>query len=214
MRAALLLCLFAAPALAETLWLGRFSQGDLAGWERHAFRGETRYFLVREDGRSFLRAEARASASGLIRRVTVDLERTPWLHWSWRPHRRLAGLDERRRGGDDYVARLYVVVDGGWAFWRTRALSLVWSSNQPRGAVWANPYSGNVVMVAVRGRADAPGRWMRERVDLRALVRRHLGPGVRRIDAVALMTDSDDSGAAVVADYGDLWFSSEGDERP
>ncbi len=214
MRAALLLCLLAAPALAETLWVGRFSQGDLTGWEKHAFYGETRYSLVSEDGRTFLRAEASASASGLIRRRVVDLARTPWLHWSWRPHRCLAGLDERRRGGDDYVARLYVVVDGGWAFWRTRALNLVWSSNQPRGAVWPNAYTGNVMMVAVRGREDAPGRWVRERVDMRALVRRHLGPDVTRIDAIALMTDSDDSGATVVTDYGDIWFSRERDERP
>jgi len=83
-----------------------------------------------------------------------------------------------------------------------------------RGAVWPNAYTGNVVMVAVRGRSDPPGRWVAEHVDLRALVRRHLGGGVTRIDAVALVTDTDDSGATVVTDYGDLWFSSERNERP
>ncbi len=201
---ALLLTLLAAPAWGE-VWVGRFSQGDLSGWQAQRFHGETRYRIVVEAGRRFLRAEAEASASGLIKRVAVDLRRTPWLVWSWRPHQRLDGLDERRREGDDYVARLYAVVDGGWAFWRHRALNLVWSSNQRRGRVWANAYGGEAVrMIAVRGREDPVGRWVEERVDLRALLRRHLGAS--RIDAIALMTDTDDSGRRVITDYGDIRF--------
>jgi len=45
------LVLFSAgPAAAETLRVGSFSSGDLAGWEVKSFKGETRYELVRDGG--------------------------------------------------------------------------------------------------------------------------------------------------------------------
>ncbi len=203
------------PLLAfagERVEVAAFSRGELSPWEPQAFQGRTDYRLVEEGGRRFLRAHARASASGLLRRIRVDLRRTPWLHWSWRVHRLPAVRDERRRDGDDFAARVYVILDGGWAFWRTRSLSLVWSATQAAGAAWPNPYTANVTLLALRGRGDPLGEWRRERLNLAAALARHLGGPVRWIDAVALMTDADDSASEAVADYGDIWFAADEEE--
>ncbi len=197
-----------AAAGPDRLEVAAFSRGELAPWEPQVFQGHTEYRLMEEQGRRFLRAHARASASGLVRRIRVDLDRTPWLHWSWRVHRLPPVEDEHSRSGDDFAARVYVIIDGGWAFWRTRSLSWVWSARQSAGAVWPNPYTANVIMVAARGREDALGEWREERVNLAVALARHLGRPLRWIDAVAVMTDADDSGGEAMADYGDIWFSA------
>ncbi len=199
-------------AAGQRVEVATFSRGELAPWESQVFQGRTDYRLVEEQGRRFLRAHARASASGLLRRIRVDLDRTPWLHWSWRVHRLPPVDDERRRSGDDFAARVYVVIDGGWAFWRTRSLSLVWSATQPAGVAWTNPYTANVTMLALRGRGAPLGEWRQERLNLAAALARHLGRPVRWIDAVAVMTDADDSNGEAMADYGDIWFSAHQEE--
>ncbi len=196
-------------ALAETLPIGQFSAGELDGWEEKSFVGSTRYQIADTPQGKALHAHARKSASGMFKKVRIDLTRTPWLHWSWRVDEVFSGNDERSKAGDDYPARVYVVVDGGMFFWRTRAVNYVWSSNQPPGTSWPNAFTGNAMMVAVRsGRADT-GRWVRERRNVREDLKRLFGEDITRIDAVAVMTDSDNTGGEADAFYGDIYFASE-----
>ena len=154
--------LLAAPLAiggAARIDIGRFSAGDLSGWERKSFRGETEYTLREEDGVRALCARSRDTGSGLFREREVDLGATPWIHWSWKVDAGLHGSDERTRAGDDYPARVYVVFSGGPAFWRTRAINYVWSSREPEGAVWPNAFSANARMLAVRSGRDGTRRF-------------------------------------------------------
>lgn len=197
-------------AMAERLDVGAFSAGDLVGWQRKAFKGVTEYGLVRLNGRTVLRARSEAVASGLYRELTVDLNRTPYLNWSWRVDRTLGTPDERSRSGDDYPARLYVIVSGGLAFWRTRALNYVWSSSAMVGTHWPNAFAGNgVLMLALRSGDREAGRWVTEKRNVRDDWRRLFGDGVEQLDAVALMTDTDNAGGSALAYYGDIFFSSD-----
>jgi hypothetical protein len=102
-----------------------------------------------------------------------------------------------------------VIVSGGLAFWRTRSLVYVWSSNQPKGSTWDNAFTDNAKVIALEsGDADA-GRWIREKRDVRADFRRLFGDDVDTLDAVAIMTDTDNSGQSATAWYGDISFVSE-----
>jgi hypothetical protein len=189
--------------------VGEFSRGDLPGWEEQRFAGRTDYRLVRTDNRIALRAHSKAAASGRIKPVQVDLEATPVLHWSWKVDKLLDGLDERSRSGDDYPARVYVVFSGGGLFRRSRAISYVWSSNQPRGSTWPNAFSGNVKMLAVESGAENVGKWVSERRNVAEDYRRLFGAEPGPVAAVALMTDTDNSGQRTSAWYGDIWFATE-----
>ena len=174
------------------------------------FQGSTRYELVDLDGRRVLRASADASASGLFREQRIDLHATPWLHWSWRVERLPPAADETRREGDDYAARLYVVDDGGMLFGRTRALNYFWAGGRAVGSQWPNPFAGeNVTMLAVRSGAADTGRWIEERRNVREDLRRVFGEDIRYIDALALMTDTDNGGGQAQAYYGDIWFAAD-----
>jgi hypothetical protein len=204
--------LLAVSALAlsadETVSIGRFSAGDLKDWQSKSFQGETQYSLAEQDGRRALLADSRGTASARYREIRVDLNRTPWLNWSWRVDRVLSGVDERTKAGDDYPARVYVVVSGGAAFWKTRSLVYVWSSNQPVGASWHNAFTSNARVIAPRSGTQDAGRWVSEKRDIRADFRQVFGEDIDHIDAVALMTDSDNSGQNAMAWYGDIFFTA------
>jgi len=200
------LSLFAADS---RLVVGHFSAGELAGWEVKRFAGETDYRLVEDGGREVLRAESRGAASGRYRRIEVALDKRPILNWSWRVGNLLPGRDERTKKGDDYPARIYVVFSGGLAFWRTRAINYVWSSNQQPGSRWDNAFTANARMIAVEGGGAKLGQWISERRNVAEDYKLLFGEDIDKIDAVAIMTDTDNSGGEATAWYGDIWFSAE-----
>ncbi len=195
-------------AADEKLLIGQFSVGDLKDWQAKSFQGETRYRISDDGGRRALFADSQGTASGLYREIRVDLRRTPWLNWSWRVDQILDGVDERSKGGDDYPARVYVVVSGGAALWKTRSLIYVWSSHQAVGTTWSNAFTSKARVMALRSGTQDAGRWVNEKRDIRADFRQLFGEDIEVIDAVALMTDSDNSGQQATAWYGDLYFTT------
>ncbi len=203
------LALAVASARAAVVQVGTFSAGSLDGWESKSFRGDTRYEIQQDGDTWVVHARSREAASGLFRKVDIDLRATPYLNWSWRVANLLNGLDERTRDGDDYPARIYVIYSTGPFFWQTAAINYVWSSAQASENTWANAFTERSTMVAVRGNTDAPGAWRQERRDVRADIRRLTGREVTHIDAIAIMTDTDNSGQAAEAWYGDIFFSSQ-----
>lgn len=203
-----LLLSLGASGATPRIDIARFSQGDLADWQERSFRDHTDYRLVRMEGNTVLQASSEASASGLYRQVEVDLTLTPILHWSWKTNALLQGTDERTRAGDDYPARIYVVFSGGAFFWRTRAINYVWSSHQPHGTQWPNAFTGNARMIAVSAGEPGLGEWQHLQRDVWADYRRLFGSEPGRVDAVAIMTDTDNTGQRATAWYGDVWFSA------
>ena len=183
--------------------------GDIAGWEEKVFSGKTSYETVRLDGRTVVRATSHGAASGLYLRRRIDLAETPILRWTWRVDATLGTIDERTRAGDDYSARVYVIRSHPVFLWRTRAVNYVWASTRPPGETWPNAFTDASRHVAVRSGDTHAGRWVGERRDVRADFRKLFGESVRHVDAVAIMTDTDNTGASAVAYYGDITFSSE-----
>jgi hypothetical protein len=64
-------------------------------------------------------------------------------------------------------------------------------------------------MLALRGPEVALNVWIKEKRNVRADLQKLFGEDIRYIDAVALMTDTDNSGGQALAYYGDIWFSKD-----
>jgi len=227
--AALLLALgpaIGAPAV-EPVVLGFGPPADAAGpppgWEALTFPRaprHTRYTVVRDDAGWVLRAESERAASGLYRPVDLDPREHRTLSWRWKVESVPARPDPRHREGDDYAARVYVAFrydPGNAGLWqRARygaqrlihgryppglALVYVWENRLPVGTVFDSPYSDRVKIVVTRSGTADVGRWVSETRDVYEDYRRIVGAEPSRIEGVALMTDTDDTGGRVIAYY-------------
>ncbi|AJE02958.1 DUF3047 domain-containing protein [Geobacter pickeringii] len=208
-RIILVILLAATAAAAAVTVVGRFSAGDLSGWEEQTFRGKkkTRYTLVTEGERTVLRAESHGSASGLIRKVAFDPAASPILRWSWKIAGTVKKGDERTKEGDDYAARIYVVFPRTF-FWQTRAINYIWANRLPKGKSLPNAFApGNVMMVAVESGGELAGTWRWEQRNIREDYLRLFGEEPPKAGGVALMTDSDNTGEEALAWYGDITLS-------
>ena len=205
-----LLLFAAAPALAEPLALGRFSVGDLEGWQVRHFEGETRYRIVEDEAGKALEAVSDAGASSLYLERGIDLAARPVLEWRWRVEAPLSVADERVKAGDDFAARVYVVAPGEGLFALPIAISYVWSASASVGADWPNPFTSKVRMVAVESGPAHAGEWRSYRRNLREDFRRLFGREVGELEGVAVMTDADNSRQRARAWYGDILLRAEG----
>jgi hypothetical protein len=199
--------------------VANFSEDDLSGWEEKSFKGNSQYSFVdaasidggnhSEVAEKVLQASTQGQASGLFKEVAIDLNKTPYLHWTWRVNTLFSDNDERSKAGDDYPARIYVVVSGGVFFWKTKAVNYVWSSQQSAGSEWPNAYTGSAKMIAVQGGGEKLGQWVSQRVNVREDLQRLFGDDLSHIDAVAVMVDGDNTGQSATSYFGDIFFSDQ-----
>ena len=191
-------------ARAEPLALSRFSAGITEGWQTRAFEGETSYRIMELDGRLVLEGDSVSSASSLYLEREIDLAARPVLEWSWRIVGTPAVADERSRGGDDFAARLYVVAPGEGLMGSPIAISYVWAGQAAAGDSWPNPFTARVMMLALDSGNRNAGAWRTHRRNVQADFLRLFGREVDRLEGIAIMTDSDNSGLRARAWYGDI----------
>jgi Protein of unknown function (DUF3047) len=191
-------------------------------------KNATRYTLVEDAGVTVLRAEANGSVSGLVRRLHVDPAQTPLLHWRWKIANVLQASDIRSKAGDDFPARVYVMFDyplNKLSFAErvkirlvralydphvpTATLCYVWDGKAPAGTMVPSSYSHLVRMVVVESGASRVNQWLAVERNVAADFRAAFGEVAPTITAVAVATDTDNTGEAAAAFYGDISFNKQ-----
>jgi len=208
-KIALLICgLYSGFNQADPLYISHFSQGNLNQWQTKSFKNNTDYKIVTLDKQQVLQAKSTASASSLYQEISIDLLKTPYLNWSWRVDNKLSLHNEQTKQGDDFAARIYLIIKGKWFFWQTKSLNYVWTSDLPKGQIWANPFAGkSVMMLALRSDTDKTAYWYTEKRNALNDLRKQFGPQVHSIDAIAIMTDTDNSAGYALSYYKNIYFS-------
>lgn len=202
------LCLFLVPwasvvGRTEELAVSQFALKGLADWSPKIFKGKTEYELVRENDRTFIKATSHGAASGLVREIEFNPAEYRHLHWSWKIDNTVVGGDERTKAGDDYAARLYIVFPGNF-FWQTRAINYIWANQLPKGDSIPNSYTARAMMVAVESGPSLAGRWVEEERDIWSDYKRLFGEEPKQAGAIAIMTDTDNTGNSAMAWYGEI----------
>lgn len=202
------LLISAESVMAEELRIGNFSFAGLAGWEKKIFKGTTEYSLTSENNTTVVKAVSQGAASGLVKKVSFDPKKYRYLHWSWKILHTISGGDEKTKAGDDYAARIYVVFPGKH-FWQTKAINYIWANQLNTGDSLPNAYTSSAMMVAVQSGPGNTGQWQSEKRDIFADYKDLFGSDPGEGSAVAIMTDTDDTGENATAWYGDITLSTD-----
>jgi hypothetical protein len=182
-----------------------FSQGWAERWEEVRLAARSNRIIVVEDGgASVLKVVSERSASALWHPIDVAPGDGARVSWAWKVERPLMKNErEREKRGDDYAARLFVIFNAEPFSREARAVCYVWSSSEPAGSVYRNPYFPNVVTIVVRSGTERIGRWVREERDFLQDYRDAFGEDPAAVTAVAVMVDTDNTKGSAQS-----WFDS------
>ena len=168
----------------------------------------TRYALVADPAAgTVVRADADASASGLVRKLDAPAAERPLLRWSWKVDKAIERGDVTRKEGDDYPARIYVsfryaperlslIERAKYAAARVlygeypphAGLNYIWDAKAAVGTTVPNPFTDRVRMIVVeRGKSNL-GQWRSYERDIVADYQR----GIRRGPAADRRRRADD----------------------
>jgi len=213
--------------------IDHFEEGvDASGfptrWKPLSFKKiprHTQYTLEQQGENRVLKAVSLASASGLYKELDLDLKTYPILSWRWRVENTIQKGDERSKDGDDYAARVYVTFQyesekaSMWEKTKYEAyrllygeyppagsLNYIWANKLEKGAVIDSAYTDRSKMVAVRSGAQGIGRWHAEQRNVYEDYRMFFGKEPPPPAAIAIMTDTDNTGESATAYYDDIVF--------
>jgi hypothetical protein len=221
-----------APVICEgPMIIGRFSSADSGNglpenWEPLIFKGissHTIYEKFNDDGVTVIKAISNASASGLIRKISIDPQKYPIIRWRWKVSNIYQHGDVTKKSGDDYPARIYIAFEysaekvGLWEKAKFAALKLlygeyppigainyIWESKAPKGTIIPNPYTDRVRMIVVESGGENLNVWRQEERNIYEDYINAFGQPPSMISGIAIMTDSDNTGESAVSFYGDI----------
>jgi hypothetical protein len=188
----------------------------------------TQYRLEKEGTAWVVHAVAKSSMAGLISPIQVDLNKTPFLCWSWRIKAVVSNADLTTKAGDDYAARVYVLFDVPLnqipfadrikvrlaktlysAELPTAAINYVWDNKHPVGTIAANAYTDRTRLMVLQSGNAAAGKWLKQvrnvADDYRAMFE---GP-LPKVSGLAIATDTDNTNSNAEAWFGKPMFVSD-----
>ena len=194
-------------------------------WRLSRLKRLTSYELVNDNGTVVVKATSAASASGLMHPLDVDPREMPILQWRWKVPRLIAGANNARRSSEDAPVRVLISFDGDveslpleerMFFDRIHALTgnrlpyatlmYIWENSAARGTVIANPHTERIQMIVAQSGPALTGTWTLESQNVYEDYKRAFGAEPGRITAIAIMTDTDNTGGTAEAYYGDIAF--------
>ena len=223
------------PVLA----VGKFSANEPGaslpdGWKPLTFKKIpklTTYELVKDGTQVVVKAVSDSSASGLTKEVRIDPKEFSIVRWRWKVENLLQKSDATRKDGDDYPARLYITFEydpdkvsfgkklkykAGQALFGDipiGAISYVWETKAPVGAIIDNAYTDFVKMVVVESGPGQVGRWVDESRNIYEDYKKAFGEEPPVINGIAIMSDTDNTKERAVAYYGDIEFLKTSDDQ-
>ncbi|MDH5712221.1 MAG: DUF3047 domain-containing protein [Gammaproteobacteria bacterium] len=199
------------------------------GWKPLLFGNidrHTAYFLTRQNNKTVVQAVSHASASGYYLKTDISPQNQPFINWQWKINRILNKGDVTSKDGDDYPARLYISFDydkskleGGERLKYNiysllydtppplAVINYIWDNHTPINTIVNNAYSNRVKMIVVQSGKQNVGRWVAEKRNIIQDYIDAFGEVPGNISAIAIMTDTDNTGESATAWYGDIFFS-------
>jgi hypothetical protein len=211
-------------------FIATFSKNPAGGlpdkWEPliiHRNKKPTHYQLVKENNKTVLHAQAHGASSALMQHVSIDPTAQSWLTWQWRIGNLIESADNYERHAEDSPARIILGFDGdkdGLPFadqilfetakvinghdFPYATLMYVWENKAPVGTVIVSTRTSRIKMIVAASGPEGVGQWRNLTRNIAEDFERAFGEKPGRLIGVGIMTDTDNTGEAVDAWYGDL----------
>jgi hypothetical protein len=195
------------PKLVRTVEdFSSFEEGSFPeGWKSRGGEGSEVY-RVRSDHEPYLEAHAKQSAVTIAKDCKYELTEYPYLSWQWRVIELPKGGDERYKKTGDSAAAIYVIFEGRL---RPKNIKYVWSASLPRGTTTESPYNSKTKIVVIQNQSSSMAEWISEKVNVYADYQRLFGGETESVQAIGLMSDSDNTQSTAVAHYKAIVISKE-----
>jgi hypothetical protein len=194
-------------------------------WTLSKFKKSTEYKLVDTEGRTAVRANADNSASGLVHKLDIDPQQYPLLSWQWKIDDLIKTADNTTKHLEDSPVRVVVSFSGDidtlplddrMFFDNVRLLTrqqlpyatlmYIWENRAPRDRVLPNLHTSRIKMIVAESGRNKVGAWQDITRNVYEDYKRAFGTEPGRITAIAVMTDTDNTGENAHAWYGDIVF--------
>ena len=204
----LLLC---TPIKAENIKIFEFTETELNKLEVRKVRGadnKTLYSVGSDENGNFLKAVADNSASGLGKKVNINLNKTPIINITWKVEKDLAGIKENTKKAHDFAARVFVIKKIGATILSNRAINYVFSSNNEIGFNAPSPYTKKSIDYVLSTTKDSLNEWITVKSNVKEDFKKFHNLDVDQLDGLAIMADTDNSKLKSVSYFQNIYFSS------
>ena len=206
----LVLLTFAFISLnAQEVKVFEFTKEEFSSLKVRKVKGETTWSLGSNEKGNYLKGEAEGQASGLGIEKKINLTETPYINITWKIEKDLSGIKENSKKGHDYAARVFVVKKTGTTPLSNRAINYVFSSNNDVNQTWRSPYTKKSIDYVLSTTKENMNEWVTVKANVKEHFKKLHGINVDEINAVAVMTDTDNSKKKAIAYYQNIYFSAE-----
>ena len=210
----ILLYLFFSISLvyAENINVFNFTEDEIQSLEVRKVRGadnKTEYSLGSNENGNYLKAVADNAASGLGKKLTINLNSTPFINITWKVEKDLKGINEKSKKGHDYAARLFVIKKTGATALSNRAINYVFSSNNNIGDNWPSPYTKKSIDNVLSTTNKNFNEWVTVKANVKEDFKKFHDLDVNELDGLAIMADTDNSKMKSISYFQNIFFSAQ-----
>ena len=208
----ILILIISSPSFADKINIFEFTDVELSELEVRKVRGadnKTEYSVGFNDNGNYLKAVADNAASGLGKKVKIDLNKTPIINITWKVEKDLAGIKENTKKGHDFAARIFVIKKTGATPLSNRAINYVFSSNNIVGFNSPSPYTKKSIDNVLATTKENLNKWVTVKANVKEDFKRFHNLDVDQLDGLAIMSDTDNSKMKTVTYYQNIYFSAD-----
>ena len=208
----IIIIIISGPSFADKVNIFKFTEAELSELEVRKVRGadsKTEYSVGSNNNGNFLKAVADNAASGLGKKVNIDLNKTPIINITWKVEKDLAGIKENTKKGHDFAARVFAIKKTGATPLSNRAINYVFSSNNKVGENSPSPYTKKSIDNVLATTQENLNEWVTVKANVKEDFKRFHNLDVDQLDGLAIMSDTDNSKMKAITYYQNIYFSAD-----
>ena len=208
----IIILIISSPSFADKVNIFEFTEIELSELDVRKVRGaenKTEYSVGSNENGNYLKAVADNAASGLGKKVIIDLNKTPIINITWKVEKDLAGIKENTKKGHDFAARVFAIKKTGATPLSNRAINYVFSSNNKVGENSPSPYTKKSIDNVLATTQENLNEWVTVKANVKEDFKRFHNLDVDQLDGLAIMSDTDNSKMKSITYYQNIYFSAD-----